>query len=50
MTITKASTLVFNSLANEIAQMAEEKGITEQELFEALERVREERYREQYGD
>jgi len=49
ITITKASTLAFNSLANEIARMAEEEGITEQQLLDALERVREERYRERYG-
>jgi antitoxin PrlF len=41
-TITKASTLSFNHLANEIAQMAEKKGITEEDMLEELERVREE--------
>ncbi|WP_302104771.1 AbrB/MazE/SpoVT family DNA-binding domain-containing protein [Polycladomyces zharkentensis] len=50
VTITKASTLAFNRIADKIARMAEEKGITEEELLETLERVREERYRERYRD
>lgn len=50
VTIKKASTLVFNRLADKIARMAEEEGITEEKLLETLERVREERYRKRYGD
>jgi antitoxin PrlF len=47
--ITKASTLTFNLLANQIAQMVQEKGITEEEMLEELERVREELWNERYN-
>jgi antitoxin PrlF len=49
ITITKASTLSFNKLANEIAKIAEEKGITEEDMLEELERVREEMWNERYN-
>ncbi|MFC4076396.1 hypothetical protein [Salinithrix halophila] len=42
VTLTKASTIDFNSLANEIARMAEEKRITEEQLREDLKQVRKE--------
>lgn len=49
ITITKASTLSFNRLANEIARMAEEKGITEEDLLKDLKRVRKELWNERYS-
>jgi AbrB family looped-hinge helix DNA binding protein len=49
VTMTKASTLTFNRLADEIAKMAEEKGITEEDLLNDLDRVREEMWNEQYN-
>lgn len=49
ITITKASTLTFNRVANEISDMAAEKGITEDELLADLKRVRKELWNERYN-